>query len=277
MLNQSQQIFLKRGYARYFGEPNENIQYLRQLLELDDQQPMQYYTIGVNYNQMFQYDKAIPELEKSLEIYNRWGIKPAWVPNYIQLGIAYHNTGQYKKEKKLYKKAEKDFPYHPNIIYRQAVLSLSEGKTKDANGYIEQLISLLKDRSANEVSITTILSSIYSEAGILNKAEDYYRKALSLEPENASIMNTLGYFLINKDRNVDEGVDFIEKALNLQPDNYNYLHTKGWGLYKQGKSQDALEILQKSWSLRREKAIYDHAAYLHLEAAKKAVAGQKNN
>jgi hypothetical protein len=36
-------------------------------------------------------------------------------------------------------------------------------------------------------------------------------------------------------------------------------------------------MLQKSWDLRREKAVYDHQAYLHLEAAKKAVAGQKNN
>jgi hypothetical protein len=36
-------------------------------------------------------------------------------------------------------------------------------------------------------------------------------------------------------------------------------------------------MLQKSWDLRREKAVYDHQAYLHLEAAKKAVANQKNN
>ena len=36
-----------------------------------------------------------------------------WVLNYINLGIAYHKTGQYKKEKKLYKKAEQDFPDDP--------------------------------------------------------------------------------------------------------------------------------------------------------------------
>jgi hypothetical protein len=36
-----------------------------------------------------------------------------------------------------------------------------------------------------------------------------------------------------------------------------------------------LEILQKSWDIRKEKAIYNHEAFLHLEAAKKAVAEQK--
>ena len=90
-------------------------------------------------------------------------------------------------------------------------------------------------------------------------------------------MNNLAYFLIDKDRNIDEGLELVDKALKLSPDNYNYLHTKGWGLYKQGKYKEALDILQKSWDLRREKAIYDHEAFLHLEAAKKAVASQKNN
>jgi hypothetical protein len=45
----------------------------------------------------------------------------------------------------------------------------------------------------------------------------------------------------------------------------------------QGKYKEALEILQKSWDLRREYAFYSHEAFLHLEEAKKAVAGLKNN
>jgi len=49
------------------------------------------------------------------------------------------------------------------------------------------------------------------------------------------------------------------------------------GLYKLGKYQEALDTLQKSWDLRREKAKYDNEAFLHLEAAKKAVAGMQNN
>jgi hypothetical protein len=63
----------------------------------------------------------------------------------------------------------------------------------------------------------------------------------------------------------------------LRPDNYNYLHTKGWGLYKQGKYQEALDTLQKSWNIRMKNTIYGWATdeYLHLEAARKAVANLK--
>jgi tetratricopeptide (TPR) repeat protein len=90
-------------------------------------------------------------------------------------------------------------------------------------------------------------------------------------------LNDLAYFLINSGLNLTEGMELVKKALELSPDNYEFLHTKGWGLYKQGKYKEALDILQKSWDLRRQNAVYDHKAYLHLEAAKKAVANQKNN
>jgi Tfp pilus assembly protein PilF len=119
------------------------------------------------------------------------------------------------------------------------------------------------------------VAGIYSDAGILGKAEEYYRKALLKEPEKPDRLNNLAYFLIDKDRNINEGLELIDKALGLSPDDYNLVHTKGWGLYKQGKYQEALDILQKSWDLRREKAVYEHEAFLHLEAAKNSVANQK--
>jgi len=37
----------------------------------------------------------------------------------------------------------------------------------------------------------------------------------------------------------------------------------------------ALDVLQKSWDLRIQYAIYNHEAYLHLQEVKKAVASQK--
>jgi uncharacterized protein HemY len=98
-----------------------------------------------------------------------------------------------------------------------------------------------------------------------------------LDSTNSDRINDLAYFLIDKDRNINEGLELVDKKLDLSPEDFYFLHTKGFGLYKQGKYQEALKIFQKSWDLRREKAIYDHEAYLHLEAAKKAVASQKNN
>jgi adenylate cyclase len=265
------------AHAVFFGTPYEQLKYFKQLQDIDEQQAGIIYNIGVLYNSIYQYDKAIIEFEKSLAIFKKWKIKPSWVYNYTDLGFAYHKTGHYKKEKRLYTKAEQDFPDDRDLIYRQAVLSLTEGDTFAANRQIENYTLISKENLIPEDQITTNLAGIYTEAGLFDRAEEYFRKALSLEPENPDRINTLCYFLIEKDRIVNECMALVDKALELSPENYNYLHTKGWGLYKQGKYQGALDILQKSWDLRIQKAIYNHEAFLHLEAAKKAVANQKNS
>ena len=259
-------------YAYYFETPNERIIYLKQLLEIDDQSPDYHFLLGSAYASLFQFSNAIPEYEKALEINYKWGSKPWWSGNYTNLGYCYHMTDQYRKEKKIYERAEKDFPDDPSLIARQAILALYESKTNIANENIKKYISVLEESSTSEATIAGNLGVIYSEAGIFDTAEEYYRKALSLEPKSQGRMNNLAYFLIEKDRNVNEGMELVDKVLETYPDNFNYLHTKGWGLFKQGNYREALEILQKSWNIRREKAIYNHEAFLHLESAKKAVA-----
>lgn len=259
-------------YALYFETIHEQIKNLKQYLEIDDMSSVQHYLLGVNYMALNQYDNAIPELEKSIELSKRLNSKPFWINSYTQLGDAYHKTGQFKKEKKLYMKAELAFPRDYSLLYRQAVLAISEDKTKEAEEYISKYTAIRKDMAAPEAAISAGIASIYEESGKYDKAEEYYRQALSLEPENPLRMNSLSWFLIDKDRDVNEGLKLIDKALKLSPEQYEYLDTKGWGLYKQGKYEEALEFLEKSWS---KLAIYDHEIYLHIEAVKKAVASQK--
>jgi tetratricopeptide (TPR) repeat protein len=276
-MSEPQKLWINYLHAYLFETPVEEIKYLKLINEIDDQLPINRYDLGYAYYCLGQYEKSIQELEIAQAIYNKWDSKPVWAYNYWVLGRAYHETGMYKKEKELYKKAEKDFPDDLSIIPLQATLSLTEGDDKAAESYIEKYKSLCKENSWSEIDIITALAEIYSGAGMLEKAEQFYRQALSPEPENPDRLNNIAYFLIDKDRNNNEGLELVDKALKLSPDNYSYLHTKGWGLYKHGKSQEALEILQKSWDLRMKDAVYDHEAYLHLEEAKKAVANQKKN
>jgi TolB-like protein/Tfp pilus assembly protein PilF len=260
-------------YAQRFGTTNEVIKYFKLLIASDEEMPVPHSNLGGVYMEMKLYDKAIPEFEKELEIYEKWGSKPRWGAVYENLGYAYHKTGQYKKEKKLYKIAEKDFPDGQGIIERQAALSLTVGNTNAANEYIEKYKSILKNNGVSEAEIAAALGRIYYEGGIPDKTEEYFRQALSLEPENPVRMNNLAFFLIDNDKNIMEGLDLVERALKLKPDNYSFLDCKGWGLYKEGRYQEALDILQKSWELQW--GGYDHEVFLHLEKVKKAVAAQK--
>lgn len=267
-----QKLYAEWEYSNFFETPYEEIRHLKDILKIDNQYTVAYYLLGLSYNQLYQYNKAIPEFEKSLAIFRKRGIKPMWVYSYTALGLSYNKTGEYRKEKRLYKIAERDFPDDHRLLYRQAVLSLSTGRIKDADKYIEMYISIRKGSSASEAVLATNLAGIYSEANLFDKAEKYYREALSLEPENPLMLNNLAYFLIDKDRNIGEGMVLIEKALESVPEDYYYMDTKAWGLFRQEKYTEALDLLEKAWTL---KPVYNHELYLHLEAVKKAVAGQR--
>ena len=262
-------------HAMYFETPNNVIRVLRQRLELDNQSPIVYYLLGLYYNVLNEYEKAIPEFERALNIYRNWEVKPAWAPNYIALGEAYHKTGQYRKEQRLYKKAEKDFPDDHSLIRRQAILALARGRTKQADEYLLKFESIIRNQGASDASIQNLLAGIYEEAGKLDQAEKHLRNALVQEPENPWRMRSLANLLIEKELNINEGMKLIDVALELRPDSYTLLYSRGLGLYKQGKYQEALEILQQSWDLRMEHARYSHEAFLHLEAAKNAVASMR--
>jgi tetratricopeptide (TPR) repeat protein len=264
------------AYEFSFGPRNEQIKYLKQLRELDDQDPFNPYMMGFTYNRMDQFDKAIPELEKALEIIRKWG-KDYLKDNFafFELGQAYHKTGQYKKEEKLYKESEMyDADFRP-ITYRRAILSLNEKDTNAAKVYILKHLTLVKANSSSESDINYELAHIYWGANMPGKAEIYFREILSLEPENPGRLSDFADFCIENKRNLDEVSELMDKAMKLAPnkvDYYNYLNTKGWGLYKQGKGKEALEILQKCWD---EAPFKLYSIRSHYEEVKMSIASLK--
>ena len=268
--------FFDYAHAFYTASSAEELKKFltKQLSDNDNQDPMLVHEIGVLYRTLGQHSDAISEYEKALEIYENWKVKPFWAFTYTDLGDSYVKTGQYKKAKKLYKKAEKDFPDDLLLINRQATLSLILGDTITTNFYIKKYMTILKENGASELEILMRLATIYSNAGMIDKEEQYYRKILLFEPENPTLLNNLAYSIFKNNINLDEGLNLIDKALQLNPDNYIFIATKGELLLKLGKYKEALELLEKSWKLKPE---YNHEIYLDIQEAKKAVASQKNN
>ncbi len=126
----------------------------------------------------------------------------------------------------------------------------------------------------SEANIATDLAGIYSQADDLDKAEVYYYKAISLEPEAIIRKNNLAYFLIDKNYNIIGGLELVDEALKKNPNNWRSLFIKGMGLNKQGKNREALKFLEKSDSL---KPGYNHILFVNLQAVKKTVSSQRYN
>lgn len=64
------------------------------------------------------------------------------------------------------------------------------------------------------------------------KAEGYY-------------LNYLGYCMIEHDRNVSKGIDYVKRALEIEPDSGYFIDSLAWGYYKQGKCEQAGELMKR--------------------------------
>ena len=141
-----------------------------------------------------------------------------------------------------------------------------------AEKYIERYNSIRrKNNSSSEADIAEGVGRIYYDTGIMDKAEEYYREALALDPDNPARLFRFASFLTETERKVDEVPALMDRAMGLaknRVDYYNYLDQKGWGLYKQGKYSEALPIIEKAWN---EAPFKLYTINYHLEMARKNV------
>ncbi len=83
----------------------------------------------------------------------------------------------------------------------------------------------------------------------LDRAGDVRRARQTLEtlrrenPDNAEIANSLGYFLAEKNLELDEAERLVAQALETDPGNGAYLDSMGWVRYRQGRLAEAFDYL----------------------------------
>jgi pentatricopeptide repeat protein len=272
-----QQLLIKAEYASLFENQEEQNKYLIQLLNYDDQQPITYLLLGANYRDMRENDRAIQEFEKGIGIYEKWGLKPEGLASfYNDLMRCYYRAGRYEEMKKVLKRFQKDCPGNRSFNTWQAIYLFRERDSIKANSYVEKSLANLKQNSAPEGQIITSQILIFSQGGMTSKAKEYCRKLLTLQTASMQNLNNAAWNLLEDDRTINEALELAERSLDLYPGNNIGLHRKGWALYKLGRYDEALELIQQSWDIRMKEGVYNHETYLHLQAAKKAVANLKN-
>lgn len=91
------------------------------------------------------------------------------------------------------------------------------------------------------------------------KAEPDLLKAMKLNPDQALILNYLGYSWIDQGKNLQRGLKLIEKAVALKPDDGYIVDSLGWAHYKLGNYTEAVKYLERAVELRPEDPVLnDH-------------------
>ncbi len=88
-----------------------------------------------------------------------------------------------------------------------------------------------------------------------DEAEADFRKALALAPEEASVLNYLGYSLIDRKQKLDEAIKMVQQAVELRPNDGYIIDSLGWAYFQLGQYESALEHLERAVELKAGDAI----------------------
>jgi len=81
---------------------------------------------------------------------------------------------------------------------------------------------------------------------------------IEAEPDNASALNALGYFLADGNQRLDEAEVHLEKAISLRPDDPAIMDSLGWLRFRQGNSEAAKRLLERAYELLPDGEIAAH-------------------
>ncbi len=89
----------------------------------------------------------------------------------------------------------------------------------------------------------------YEQTDEWDAAEADFRKALRLSPDQASVLNYLGYSLVEQRRNLDEALTMIERAVALEPESGYIVDSLAWVYFRLGRYQEAVAPMERAVEL----------------------------
>jgi tetratricopeptide (TPR) repeat protein len=97
------------------------------------------------------------------------------------------------------------------------------------------------------------------EAGDWEGARAELEEALRLAPDEPTILNHLGYSLVERGLELERAFSMIERALKIEPQNGAIVDSLGWAYFQLGEFEEALPYLEKAVELEPADAtITDH-------------------
>lgn len=123
--------------------------------------------------------------------------------------------------------------------YRKAVIMLSDAVKKfPDHAQLHFFLGNMQDRTGDK------------EATILSM-----RRVLELDQDHVQALNFLAYTFADNGRQLEEAEALARRALSLQPDDGYILDTMGWVLFKRGRVSESVRMLEAAYKRQPSEAV----------------------
>ena len=192
---------------RYFRESES---YYRDLIQQDDSVLGGFYGLALSLRRQQEYQEAIELLQRGVQNF------PDKSELHEQLGITYYLSENY------------------------------DSARTELNTALRIDSTLMRPRH--------FLAFVYDQLGMRDSAEVVYKQLLKAAPEEPLYLNNLAYLYAQQGKNLKEALEMVDAALSLEPQNASYLDTKGWIHFQLGEYRQAKRYIEDALSLDAENA-----------------------
>ena len=178
----------------------------------------------------------------------------------LRLSYYYTQSGRYEKAITLLEDAHKKWPENLEVSYFLALGYDDTHKKARSAALLKEILAKKPDYTEARLQY-----AVMSERdGDMPAAEESFRYMLAKDPDNANILNYLGYALADRGLKLEEAEAMISKAVKITPSNGAYLDSLAWVHFKQGKYPAALGEMKSALKLIYDDPIlWDHAGDIY--------------
>ena len=107
-------------------------------------------------------------------------------------------------------------------------------------------------------------------AGQFDRAEQDLLAAIEINPDQASLLNYLGYSWIDRNVNLDRALTMIQKAVELSPGDGYILDSLAWAYFRLGRYQEAVAPMEQAiGTMASDPLVNDHLGDIYWMVGRK--------
>jgi len=185
--------------------------------------------------------------EEALEIYNdvlneQKGNYFIWEQSIFIENILGNSDNVYEK----CAEALSYFPDKPFLYLFHGNAAMVKGRNNEAIRSLEKGLEFVENNIPLTVQFYSFIAEALRNLEKYNKSDEYFDKALQMEPDNILILNNYGYYLAIREEKLEQAERMSRRTILIEPENSTYLDTYAWILFTSGKLNEAKEYIEKA-------------------------------
>jgi tetratricopeptide (TPR) repeat protein len=134
----------------------------------------------------------------------------------------------------------------PFLYLLHGSAAMQKDKNNEAIKSLEKGLEYVENNIPLTVQFYMFLAESWRNLERDKKSDEYFEKALQMEPDNIMILNNYGYYLALREENLEKAEKMSKKTIIAEPQNSTYLDTYAWILFKMGKLKEAQRYIEKA-------------------------------